>query len=512
MEALVKQVAPGAAVGFVNVDGMPDKGDAADLPVPARVARIEAALAAVEKERRAAMTLHDWACDLDRSTPSWLWLPYLPIGSVSLLIGDQSTGKTALAAWVAARVTKGEAFPNMARFSVPDEVPPAAVVAWFDSGENAGRIGARRFDAAGVDGTKLLFIQGTRSLKDVDTIRVIIESMPDRPKLVVFDNFLGFSAGIKLIDPGEVGPVIANLNRLATELNLAILVIHHDGKAVRSRASDVGSGAKALQNMARSVLIAGRHPEHEGVCVVAHTKCSEESEGRQLAYNLTRENQPSGGTAVKCVPIGEVEIPVLWLVNGKPKFAKDEAADDKLSRCREWLKDKLQDGPQSAESMDRSAAQHSYGKTTLREARKDLDIEVTRPTGGGTRLWRYRQHDEQNDASRAHAYLPSPLEPQEQVNQQVPQGTARAGSALRLEADETAVDSVSQGGACPERNGYNPLKNKGETVSGQRASGNIVIAREGAKGCPVHGKSGMPGLRCLVEGCAHDERGDKATK
>ena len=70
--------------------------------------------------------------------PSWLWLPYLPIGGVSLLVGDQSTGKTAFAAWVAARVTKGEAFPNMARFPVPDEVPPAAFVGWFDSGENGG--------------------------------------------------------------------------------------------------------------------------------------------------------------------------------------------------------------------------------------------------------------------------------------------------------------------------------------------------------------------------------------
>ena len=190
MAALVKQVAPGAAVGFVNVDGIPEKGDAADLPVPARVARIEAALAAVEKERPAEL-FYKRVCQVDRSSPSWLWLPYLPMGAVSLLIGDQSTGKTAFAAWVAARVTKGEAFPNMARFSVPDEVPPAAFVAWFDSGENAGRIGARRFDAAGADGERLFFIEGTRSLKEVDTICMLITSLPDRPKLVVFGQLSG---------------------------------------------------------------------------------------------------------------------------------------------------------------------------------------------------------------------------------------------------------------------------------------------------------------------------------
>ena len=419
---------------------------------------------AAGKAAPAPASAYQRACDLDRSAPWWLWLPYLPIGAVSLLIGDQSTGKTAFAAWIAACVTTGTPFPNQARFPVPDETPEPGAVAWFDSGENAGRIGARRFDAAGADGEKLFFVEGNRSLADVDAIRLVIDALPERPKLIVFDNLLGFSSGIKLIDPGEIGPVIANLNRMATELDLAILVVHHDGKAVRNRASDVGSGAKALQNMARSVLLTGRHPDQVGVCVVAHTKCAEEIEGHQLSYSLEREAMPGGGTAVKCRPLGRVDIPVLWLVNGKPRGGESEGGE--LEKCKAWIEGKLEDGPQSADSMERSASQKKLSDRTQKRARQALDVEVT--TASGTRLWRYRRNDE-GSHTRARTG-PGPVNGEVQEIQPLAGGPTRAKLAL-------TGATLPEGQTGPGENGHKPLENEGVMDPGPRAKQKTAIAR-----------------------------------
>jgi RecA-family ATPase len=54
---------------------------------------------------------------------SWLWEPYIPLGTVSVVLGDGGLGKSFLSLAIAAAVTNGALLPGMA-----DALPPSDVI------------------------------------------------------------------------------------------------------------------------------------------------------------------------------------------------------------------------------------------------------------------------------------------------------------------------------------------------------------------------------------------------
>jgi hypothetical protein len=49
--------------------------------------------------------------DVQEMTFKWLWYPYIPLGKITIIMGDPGTGKTTLASQISAIITNGGAFP-----------------------------------------------------------------------------------------------------------------------------------------------------------------------------------------------------------------------------------------------------------------------------------------------------------------------------------------------------------------------------------------------------------------
>ena len=234
---------------------------------------------------------------------AYLVQPYLPRGMVSILGGVSAAGKTSLALDVCARLTRGAAF-------APDTPPqPPATVLYLTAENDPNKVLRPRAEAMGADLDRLYFQDGASYSMGDEELAALCRVY--RPALLVFDpiqSYLG--QGVQMNRAEQVRPLLDHLGALAKELDMAVLLISHmskPGPGVCS-ALDRLLGSSDFRNAARSILIAGRDPEHPEVRVVAHAKNSLGQPGESLPhlsaghgglrrplYPYRRRHHPGGG-------------------------------------------------------------------------------------------------------------------------------------------------------------------------------------------------------------------------
>ena len=316
------------------------------------------------------------ASQLDTTPPQWLWYPLIPRDALTLIVGQPSTGKTALAVWVAAAITRGDALPNFTSYPSPVVRSDPARVAWYDA-ESTGPAFRRRLEAAGADLDLVRYFgpELERTLSDVETIRVDLGRMPSPPALVVFDTMAGFlPARQDLENMAHARRLLRPLSALAAETGTAFALLHHEGKGQRTNAMHVGVGSIGIMGAARSALVCAEHPDEEGRFVAMHAKSSEEQRANGNAYRLLRHELAPGAASVKLTWDGRVDLDIMEVIN--PAKAKADGAA--MAEAKEFLKDSLSKGPELASELIRTWADGGGSKATLQRAATALEITKRR--------------------------------------------------------------------------------------------------------------------------------------
>ena len=298
---------------------------------------------------------------------AYLVQPYLPRGMVSILGGVSAAGKTSLALDVCARLTRGAAF-------APDTPPqPPATVLYLTAENDPNKVLRPRAEAMGADLDRLYFQDGASYSMGDEELAALCRVY--RPALLVFDpiqSYLG--QGVQMNRAEQVRPLLDHLGALAKELDMAVLLISHmskPGPGVCS-ALDRLLGSSDFRNAARSILIAGRDPEHPEVRVVAHAKNSLGQPGESQRYRIC----PQGTVAYDgpCTLTADAiirEAGTSATGNGRPSAALAnaiEALEKQLSFVG-WVE---------AGEVYRLCAERDISDSTIRRARIALDLKVLR--------------------------------------------------------------------------------------------------------------------------------------
>ena len=293
--------------------------------------------------------------------------PYLPRGMVSILGGVSAAGKTSLALDVCARLTRGAAF-------APDTPPqPPATVLYLTAENDPNKVLRPRAEAMGADLDRLYFQDGASYSMGDEELAALCRVY--RPALLVFDpiqSYLG--QGVQMNRAEQVRPLLDHLGALAKELDMAVLLISHmskPGPGVCS-ALDRLLGSSDFRNAARSILIAGRDPEHPEVRVVAHAKNSLGQPGESQRYRICPQGTVAYDgpcTLTADAIIREAGTPATG--NGRPSAALAnaiEALEKQLSFVG-WVE---------AGEVYRLCAERDISIPTMRRARVALGLKVLR--------------------------------------------------------------------------------------------------------------------------------------
>jgi putative DNA primase/helicase len=320
---------------------------------------------AIRSRRLAAVTRRD---------VEWLWQDRIPLGKLTLLVGDPGAGKSYMHLALAAPMTRGQALPLTAA------AEPASV-AIFQAEDDPEDTLAPRADLLGMDDERVLLVEefterGKRvpfGPEHVPALERALDGM-DRPRLLVIDPVASFVGGkVDTYRDNQVREALAPLVELAQRRRMAVLAVVHMNKDAAKKALYRAAGSVAFVGLVRSVLLAAKDEQTGRRAVVA------------IKHNLTADSMPleydigPGGFAW----LGEApELTAERLLSAPLSEGERTALQD----AKALVVDLLSAGARRSKELEEAAGVQGITAQTLKRARKALGVVAEqRQTGPGGR-------------------------------------------------------------------------------------------------------------------------------
>lgn len=294
----------------------------------------------------------------------WLWPGLLPLGKLSLFCGDPGLGKSFVTCDLAARVSRGGAWPNG---DATQSAGSVLILACEDDVEDTIR---PRLDDAAADVSRIHVIdsvcvrnkeRGFALDADMPLLKREVDQLGD-VRLLIIDPISAYCGKADTHRNSEVRTMLSPLTELAAEAQFAVVGINHltkgGGKAVYR-----GMGSIAFNAAARAVVNFYRDPEDEDRRLIVTTKMNLTAESCGLAYRIE-----DGAVVWDDDPVDMTadELETLEAAGGgKAKGAARE-------RAKEFLQATLSGGPMASTELLETAASVGVKERTLRRALKDL--------------------------------------------------------------------------------------------------------------------------------------------
>jgi len=302
---------------------------------------------------------------------TWRWEPYLPLGSLVLLDGDPGAGKTFVAMDLAARLSRGEGWPD----GKPGVGAPRAS-AFFPSHFDECLLRPRAV-AAGGDLEQIRFVRDkNHSAPTVPNDRDGLAKMfsNDRITLAVVDPLpLVLAAAV-----GSHAPTawlgLEPLQSAASRTGTVVLLVRHRTKFGRGPSLFRGLGGISLAGAARSALLVARHPDDPDLRLLVHTKSNFGPLGPTLGFRIV-------DAAVKW------EGPVDLTVDELGYVPDAERVRRPRERAAEWLKEQLANGPRKAAELIEEAKEKGIPEATLRRAKRSVKVRAEKRHDNHEQVW-----------------------------------------------------------------------------------------------------------------------------
>lgn len=314
--------------------------------------------------------------------PEWLWQLYLALGTITLLSGDPSAGKSWIALAIAASLSLGILLDGRT-------VEPQSCL-YLTTENPLAEVLRGRFDSLGGDASRLHVLRGFNlryadgreehssiTLSDVEMLDEAI--LKYKPVLVVIDpiqSYLG--ATVDFHRANETRPVLDGLIRLTEKYHLATLIIRHLSKGIGGKALYRGMGTIDMTAAARSEILAGQLPNDPDSRALVHAKAFTTT-GPSLGYRIANDGMHG---KFEWTGVTNITANDLLAAPIQPK---------KIELAKEFLKTTLAKGSMEQEKLFAKAEDEGISGKTLRRAKTILQVKSTRKTFKGRVLWEFPQ-------------------------------------------------------------------------------------------------------------------------
>ncbi|MCC6679209.1 MAG: AAA family ATPase [Phycisphaerales bacterium] len=322
--------------------------------------------------------------DVEPEVLMWLWPGRVPLGKLTLIAGDPGLGKSFITMDMAARITRGEPWPDGAE-NVAGEV---VVVNVEDGLADTIR---PRLDAAGADPSRVHAITGVqRTAMDGEATFSIVEDLPRLEALLLanpgvraifLDPISALLGDVDSHKNADIRAMLAPLAALAERHHAAVIGVTHLNKNAGGNAVYRTTGSLAFPAAARAAWLVAPDPEDKDARILAPIK-----------FNL-----------------GERPSAMSFSIIGKPgrvawsRDTFDITADELLAKLTEkaedasdgidaveWLRERLALGSVRCATINSEARQVGIGTRRLTNARNALGLKPWRKGGlGGDGQWWY---------------------------------------------------------------------------------------------------------------------------
>jgi len=381
---------PRSVMRLLELPGLPPKGDLADW-IDARdsvesdaIREQILALADAAKDGTPKRKGFDvsWASEIEPEEIEWLWPGRIALGKLTLLTGEPEQGKSFVTIDIAARLSRGWAWPD-ARDEPTNPISTLFVAAEDGKADTI----VPRIILSGGARERIAVLNCVRRdpdpdirhpldlSKDLPACRDWLESVPEI-KLVVIDPlsaYLGEDADSH--KDAEVRRVLTPLCDLAEQLHIAIVGIVHLNKAVSLKARYRLSGSAAFFQLARFGSLVAADPVDPNRRLFLPMKanpCRKRPPG--LAFRFSDEGLAWDAGEVLTTP-----DEALAEQKARPALASDDA--------EAWLRERLAGGAVDVKTLNQEAKGGGFSKRTLDAVKVKMMVRSRCRVEAGQRIW-----------------------------------------------------------------------------------------------------------------------------
>jgi hypothetical protein len=354
--------------------------------------------------------------DVEPHSIAWLWPGRIPLGKLTLLVGDPGHGKSLLALDVAARVTRGLPWPDGSKSfsssssssssilpSSPAQEESSTSTTTTDDDERCSNTpGAARaplgkvilltaeddladtvrprLDAAGADPEGVVHLQAARRAdlasgrpfslaRDLPALERAL-AMTGGVRLVILDPLTAYFGAADSHQNTAVRGILGPLAELAARTGVAVLGISHLNKNAAASLLYRATGSVAFVAQSRAVHVVLEDIEQRGRRFFLPLKTNLAGDVPGLAFTIVASQSHAGA------PIIAWEPEPVDLTAGELMGAGSGPATRFPSRHRaaQWLRETLAAGPKPCQDVTAQAKAEGISGVTLLRAKRQLGV------------------------------------------------------------------------------------------------------------------------------------------
>lgn len=299
--------------------------------------------------------------DIKSRKVEWLWYPYIPYGKITIIQGDPGEGKTTVVLSLISILSRGETLP----FS--KEKISATSIYQNAEDDNSDTI-KPRLEHHKANCRNVCFIEKADGLLLMDDDSIEEAIIKSNAKLLVLDPIQAFIGdNVDMNRANAIRPRMTKLKQTAEKTGCAIVLIGHMNKNSNGKANYRGLGSIDISAAARSVLVVGKMSKDSKIKVLAQSKNNLAPIGDSLTFRI--EKGEIKWLAKSCITADE-----LLSGNYDKKVGK-------LDSAKEFLLNRLYDGPVLAKELVEEAEAKEIGERTLKNAKAELPIRSIKRNG-----------------------------------------------------------------------------------------------------------------------------------
>jgi hypothetical protein len=326
--------------------------------------------------------------DVEMQPVEWIWKLRLPFGKLVVLDGHPGEGKSTLALDIAARASTGRPMPD----GDQDYGSPFETLILSYEDDPADTL-APRVLAAGGDLGRVHFIAGISQRdeepyppslpEDLDLLDRELHQRPEVGLVIIDPLMAAFGQGIDSHKDQSTRQVTSQLNRIAGERGVCIVLVRHFPKRSGTNAVLAGGGTVGIIGQARVGLIIERSPDDPDAKILAGSKSNVGAIGTSLGFKLVPATVY--GRTGELIETSKIE----WL--GPVEVSADEllaARQDQSSASGHqdvtgWLHEVLAAGERlESRAVIKAGNAAGYPDRTIRSASKRLGVHIEREGKG----------------------------------------------------------------------------------------------------------------------------------
>jgi hypothetical protein len=312
---------------------------------------------------------------------AWLWPQYIPLGMLTLVVGDPEQGKSTITFDLAGRMTTGRPWPD----GTPGGEPERIVL--LSSEDSPAHTIVPRLCAAGADAARVQKVQSVvaqgkeRHFSLQHDLQALDDYFAREPfKALIVDPINSYLPNVDTYRDNEVRAILDPLAHWAERREVAVIAIMHMGKNTDRNALQRVLGSTAFVAAARACYVACRDATVEGRRLLLNSKMSVAGKPPGLAFRFEERTVPAGDEPISTVGIawepGTVTITADEALRQLMKTApqvRDEA--------KKFLAAALSSGPVPTEELKGQAKAAGLSWRSLERTKVDLGVRSIRVGG-----------------------------------------------------------------------------------------------------------------------------------